>query len=345
LKRERASRGLAARTVLLLATLLVGCGSSEAPPDPVAEAPPTIRRHGGEEEAASEDTEAPPAVLMRSEGDVTVSSGVLTERLPLNRGDRVLVGPGGAADVDVREGARFSLEPGSDMRVGDVGPARVLLVTGAVHIANPPEDGPRAVLRVATPEASLAITGPGEAYLVAHPSGTTVLMVLSGMFAVSTGETDARGRLREMDLTPGRAVVIAQRMSEPVEGPTRLDTARIDAAALLAASTPVDEARRRHDLGTSISRLDEALGTLEAEGRHGGELTEAHRAAVTAANPTESMRLQGELVAHSAQLFRLREVATSRWERLRVIAMTVAGPVEPDPIEVRADRVRGLLGE
>jgi len=311
----------------------------------VPEAPPTIRRHGGEEEAASEDTEAPPAVLMHAEGDVTVSSGVLTERLPLSRGDRVQVGPGGAADIDVREGARFSLEPGSDLRVGDVGPARVLLVRGAVHIANPPEDGPRAVLRVATPEASLAITGPGEAYLVVHESGTTVLMVLSGMMAVSTGETDGRGRLREMDLTPGRAVVIAQRMSESVEGPTRLDEARTQAAALLVASSPVDEARRRHDLGTAISRLDEALGTLEAEGRRGGELTEAHRAAVSAANPTESMRLQGELVAHSTQLFRLREVATSRWERLRVIALTIAGPVEPDPIEVRTDRVRGLLGE
>lgn len=302
-------------------------------------------RHAGEAEAASENTEAPLAVLVRSEGDVSVASGVLEAHMALARSERVRVGVGGHAEVDVREGARLSLQGDTDLRINDVGPARALLVRGALHMANPAEDGPRAILRIATPEASIAISGPGEAYIVAHASGTTLVMVLAGAVTVSTGETDARGRLREIDLGTGRTVVVAQRMSEPVDGPQRLDDARVQAGVLLAESSPIDDERRRHDLGIAISRLDEALGDLEAEGRHGAELTDLHRAAVAAANQTESMRLQGELVSHSTQLYRLREVATARWERVRVGALTVTTPLEPDPIVVRTDRVRGLLGD
>lgn len=334
----------------LILSALVACGDDETPASEGRHTPPTgeaetLVRHSGEEEAAAEDTEAPIARLVRTEGDVSISSGVMRDAMPLPRSERVRVGAGGHADIDVREGARLSLEPNTDLRINDVGPARALLVAGAIHLANPPEDGPRAILRIATPEASIAISGPGEAYIVAHPSGTTVVMVLSGGFTVSTGETDARGRLREIDLGTGRTVIVAQRMSEPVDGPQRLDEARVNSAALLAAGVAVDDERRRHDLGIAIGRLDEALGALEAEARRGAELTDLHRAAVAAADPTESMRLQGELVAHSTQLYRLREVATGRWERLRVGALTVTTPLEPDPVLVRTDRVRGLLGD
>lgn len=339
---------------VLVMTLALGCGDDPPETSPADDrhghggghgGESGIARHGGTEEAASEDREAPLARLVRTEGEVTLGGGVMTAGQALERGERVRVGPGGRADVDVREGARFALEPGADLRIGDVGPARVLLIEGAVHVSNPPEDGPRAILRIATPEASIAISGPGELYIVAHPSGTTVVMSLAGVFSVSNGESDARGRLREIDLATGRTVVVAQRMSEPVTGPQRLDDARRESAALLVAAPVVDDERRRHDLGAAIGRCDEALSALETEGRRGADLTSEHRGAVAAANDAEAMRLQGELVAHSTQLFRLREVATSRWERVHALRMTVTTPLEPDPVGVREGRVRGLLGD
>ena len=34
-----------------------------------------------------------------------------------------------------------------------------ILIEGGIHVSNPPEDGPRAILRIATPEATVAIFG------------------------------------------------------------------------------------------------------------------------------------------------------------------------------------------
>jgi hypothetical protein len=111
-----------------------------------------------------------------------------------------------------------------------------------------------------------------------------------------------------------------------------------------ASLEPEDDAARMRELGAATSRLDESLGALEAEGRHGHDLTEAHRAAVSAGSAEDATRIQGELVAHAQRLYHLREVATARWERVRAMALCIHERIEPDPIEVRADRVRGLLG-
>ena len=99
--------------------------------------------------------------------------------------------------------------------------------------------------------------------------------------------------------------------------------------------------------GQELERLDQALRWLETETRRGSDLTQEHRAAVRAGDAEQSRRLQRELVSHSQELYRLRRVATARWERARVLHLWLgrldAQPTE-DPIDARHDRVAGLLG-
>lgn len=307
-------------------------------------------RHGGDRagEPGSHDPPAhpPEARLVRTSGNVLISSGPTTAGAALEPGVRITVPTGGSADVDLREGTRLVLDPGAVVMIGDIGPAQALLVRGGVHIAAPAEDGPRETLRVATAEVTVSLSGAGEAYVATDPSGTTWVIVLQGLFEVATGEADARGRVRSLDVSAQHTVLANPRLGEISEtGYARLDDARAAVRAAFAALTPLDDERRVRDLGGATRRLDESLGALEAEARHGHELTERHRDAVGGGRSDEATAIQAELVGHAQRLYLLREVATARWERVRVAALQITSHLEPDPIELRADRVRGLLGE
>src|SRR5690606_4534844 len=104
---------------------------------------------------------------------------------------------------------------------------------------------------------------------------------------------------------------------EPTEAPRRLADAR-EAAAALAVAPPEPEAERlARDVQNEARRLDAALRLLETETRRGRELTTQHGAAVREGRRDEAQRLQRRLVDHSQALYRLRQLATARWERLR----------------------------
>lgn len=358
-------RVLGARSRAVLATLVVGlslcaCGDDDAATEAGGGSGPTSSRSASAEGSATgrhgtdpaggahaEPSErAPQARLIRTEGDVLLSSGPTTAGAALEAGVRVTVPAGGSADVDLDEGTRLALDAGTVLSIGDIGPAHALLVRGAVHIASPPEDGPRETLRVATTEATVSLSGAGEAYVAADPSGTTWVIVLQGLFEVTTGDTDARGRLRSVDVMAGHTILASPRLGEISEtGYARLDDARAAARTAFSILVPLEDDRRVRDLSAATRRLDESLGALEAEARHGHELTERHRDAVSASRSDEAMSIQAELVTHAQRLYQLREVATARWERVRVAALATTAHLEPDPIELRADRVRGLLGD
>jgi hypothetical protein len=306
---------------------------------------PSIPRHGGVELAAAEDAAAPLAVLLVAEGDVQLGRGVPRAGLALERGERLRVGPGARAELELREGARLGLEAGTEVRLGDVGPAHVLLVAGTLHLRRPTREGPQAVVRLATREASIVVQGAGEFLVVASDRGASAALALSGRATIASGELDGRGRLREIELTAPRAILVDAHLGEPADTAAGLEEARTAASALLDALPALDAEHRRRDLGAAIGRLDEALGALEAEARRGGALTLRHREAVAAAEPDEAGRLGGELAAHAAALHRLRESATARWERVRVHVLALGSAPTPDPAEVRAERIRGLLGE
>lgn len=279
--------------------------------------------------------------MVRARGPIAPGDG-------LEAGDSLIVRGPGRADVDLGEGGRVVLDGDTEVRVGDGGPAQIVLVRGALHALVPAGPaGPRPPLRVATPAASIDLGGSGEFFVIAHASGGAWVASLAGLTTVSTGEADARRRLRTVELPPGRALLIASRIAEPTEGPTRLDDARPIAALIFEPSAVLDAARAQRDLTESARRLDESLLWLETETRRGLELTAAHRESVRTGRTDDGMRLQRELVTHAQQLYSLRQVATARWERLHAGALQLGrlpGASATDLAQSRLDRVESLLG-
>jgi hypothetical protein len=312
------------------------------------------RRHGSDiarGTPAEEHGTAPdraPARVARFTGEVARSRGPLDEGADLERGDGLVVRGDGSADVDLRDGGRVSLDRDTEIRIGDGGPAQIVLVRGALHAVVPPGPaGPRPPLRIATPSASVDLAGSGELYVIAHASGATWVVGLGGLTTVVTGEVDGRRRLRVVELVPSRAVLVAARMAEPTDGPARLDEARTAAAALLESAAPLEAERATRDLGELATRLDESLLWLETEGRRGRDLTTQHRAAVSEGDSERSMRLQRDLVGHAQQLHALRQIATARWERLSAATTQLArlpGASASDLADTRRDRALSLLG-
>jgi hypothetical protein len=336
---------------LLIVVALGACGghdeeeAPEAPPAAdVAHADPPVVPS----DPAAHDTEdAPPAPasIVRFSGDVRLDHGVLREGAPLERGDRLTVGEGGEVVVDLDGGDRVTLFGPALAMMGD-GAAQLTLARGSAHLVLPPGPaGPRPPFRVATREASVEMVGSGEILLVENAAGATWVVALSGLARVENGEVDARHHARAIELAAAHALLVAEHPAEPTDAPSRLADARAAAEAIFTTLTPLEDARRAAGLARAGTDLDVALGWLEAEARHGHDLTEQHRAAVTAGRAEDAMRLQGELVGHAQQLHALRDAATARWERL--LARVVAGEVPagaPDPADARRERVAALLG-
>jgi hypothetical protein len=353
----RARRGVAATCALVLALVVPsGCGGDDDDREGVTTAPATRRHHGHDTtEHAGEPVEVhgtppdqPPARLVRMQGDVVRARGPVEEGAALEAGDALVVQGPGRADVDLGDGGRVVLDADTEVRIGDGGPAQIVLVRGRLHAAVPAGPaGPRPPLRVATASVSVDLGGSGEVFVVADASGATWVAGLSGLTSVATGEADTRRRLRTVELPPGRALLVATRMAEPTEGPTRLEDARAASAAIFASAAELDAARAQRELAEAARRLDEALLWLETETRNGLDLTAQHRESVRGGSSEEGMRLQRALVTHAQQLNGLRQVATARWERLEAGTLQLArtrGAPASDLADSRRDRVASLLG-
>lgn len=340
---------LAAVALAAVAPAMVGCGGEERAVTAPAPAP---RRHSVDTEPAVEAHDTPPAEpparLTRFEGQVVRARGTVAAGDALEAGDSLAVQGPGRADVDLGDGGRVVLDADTEIRIGDGGPAQIVLVRGVVHALMPPgPSGPRPPLRIAAPAASIDLPGAGEVLVIAHASGVTWAAALTGLTTVATGEVDGRRRLRTIDLTPARALLVASRMAEPTDSPPRLEDARATGLAALEAASPLETDRATRDLADAAARLDEALLWLETETRRGLELTSQHREAVRAGRTDEGMRLQRDLVGHSQQLYALRQVAIARWERVVAGEAQLARLPGARPSELssaRRDRVGSLLG-
>jgi hypothetical protein len=201
-------------------------------------------------------------------------------------------------------------------------------------------------LRVATPTASIELGAGGEFFVMVHPHAGAWVASLSGATTVSTGEVDARRRLRVVELASGRAMMIGTRPNEPTDGPTELSDARTAALTVFEETHGLDSARAPRELTEMARRLDESLLWLETETRHGLELTTQHRDAVRMARAEEALRLERSLQAHAQQLHALRQIATARWERLEAGSLELgrATGLPSDLVNVRRDRIESLLG-
>ncbi len=351
-----------ARALTLLALVLWlgacgdGGGGETPPPSSAAEShghhadpPPSsstlvTEAHGTPR--VSEESDAPPVHLVHLTGTARGETAPLAEGAALDHRARITVEDGAEATLETADGDRLVLFGPALAQIGDRGGASLHLASGSCHVRLPPGPaGPRAPLRIATPESSLELVGPGEVLIDADRSGATWYVVMAGLSRAGTGDADAHHRARMIDLQNSTALVVADEPAEPTPGPVRLDEARAAARAIFATAVPLEAARAAERVRRAGTSLDAALGWIEAESRHGQDLTDQHRAAVAAGNGDEAMRIQGELVGHAQELHALRDTARLRWERLSVLVLSGAVPPgEPDPLAARRDRAASLLG-
>ncbi|MCZ7682229.1 MAG: hypothetical protein M5U28_26935 [Sandaracinaceae bacterium] len=327
-----------------LAVLALACGEEQSAgpgagaADPAEEAP----------EVAHAPAAPPPARLRDLTGLVTLDGAAAERGASIDAEESVEVPAEGRAVVQLADGGRVNLEGGSLGRVVTETAAQLLLIRGAVHAVQPPAgSSPRPPLRVVTPTATVEIGVSGEVYVAVFEGGASWVVVLGGGAAVSNGEADARRRLRTVELAAGQAVAVAGRIAEPTPAPRRLSEAREAARALAGPPEGSEVERLPREIEAEAERLDQALRWLETETRRGRELTTQHNAAVRGGDREEAQRLQRQLVDHSQALYRLRQLATARWERLRTLWLRFGslGPLPAaDPVAQRRERVVGLLG-
>lgn len=340
-------------TVAAVLAASSGCGSerSDSPVDDTIDDPRPSHSTGQPEEGHGEVPNPPPAQMHALEGTVTMNGAAVRAGAAIEAEQTIEVPEGGRAVLQMRDGGRVELAGGTIARILGEGDGAVAFVRGSLYAVQPPMgNAPRAPLRVVSPSASIEIGTAGEIYAVFFETGSSWVAVLGGAAAINTGEADNRRQLRVLDLPAHQAVAVTSRMAEPTEGPTRLTAAR-EAGAVLAAAegdAAPDAERLQREVGHEVERLDQALHWLETEARRGRELTNEHRDAIHEHNEDESRRIQRELVNHSQELYRLRRLATARWERTRALALratVVGGSRADDPIAERRDRVIGLLGQ
>lgn len=326
---------------LWLSVLVLACGGKGEPLDEPPPEPSPI-------ESAPHDRDPPPAQLREVVGVVTVG-GAAAQRGDSVDAERAIEVPlGGRAVLQLKDGGRVTLDEGAVARVLEDTAAQLLLIRGAAHAAQPPAgSSPRPPLRLVTPAATVEIGQAGETYVATFDGGGSWVVALAGGVSVSNGESDSRQRLRTVDLAGGQAVAVSGRIAEPTEGPRRLEDARQAARALAVAPPEPEGERLARDIEHEARRLDAALRLLETETRRGRELTNQHGEAVREGDRNQVQRLQRALVEHSQALYRLRQLATARWERLRAqwLRLGLVGPRPArDPVEQRRERVVGLLG-
>lgn len=328
------------RFLLVVALFGMACGEDGAREALAPDTPPS--------HAAPPQAEPAPATLGATEGEVTIAGALARSGDPIEAEKPIVVPHDGSAVLQLRDGGRVALDGGSLGRVVTEGAAQLLLIRGGAHIVQlPAGSSPRPPLRVVTPSATVEIAQSGEAYVVLFEGGASWVVALGGGVEVSTGESDARRRLRTVSLVAGQAVAVPDRIAEPTEAPRRLADARLAARALAVAPPPPEADALMREVQAEARRLDQALRALETETRRGRELTREHGDAVRESKRADVDRLQRALVDHSQLLYRLRQLATVRWERLRAkwLRLTLVGhPPVDGPVDQRRERVAGLLG-
>lgn len=245
----------------------------------------------------------------------------------------VLDSGGAILSLDLREGARVSLEPSTRARLDDEARAQVVLAEGALHAVLPPMGGsPRPPLRIGTAAGTVEITGSGECFVLALADGSAWVAALAGQAKVHAGAVDAEPLL----LTPGHAVVISA--SETTTGLGDLDAARAVAATLVQGVVALEG---EGEIEARLAALDAAITVATGARAETGALQDRHAAAVSAMSAEARTHMQG-LIAHSRELERIRGELLTAYERARAYALLVRA--SPDPTAIRRPRVRSALG-
>lgn len=346
----RASR-IAAAVLLVVGSL--GCGDDAADTGSGARTAPEPERGQGPEghspsvPAQEPRPERPLAQVARLTGPVAAEGPALRLTGPVPVDVPLEVGPDALLGLALRDGGRVDLEANSSALLAGEGPAVVVLARGNLHAVLPPAgNAARPPFHVALPSATVEIGGSGELWVTQLPSGRAWVAVLGGTVDIMVGDLDAEGRPVRRTFVAGQAYTLGGSQAEPAAAPGSLDEVRAQAAGIVRRDRPPRDAQITAGLADDVTALDETLEALGGELARGSRLADEHRSAV-AARSERARELQRELVGHSQQMFRMRQAALVRWERVlaRVRWLAVGGAApDPDPTAARRARVRELLG-
>lgn len=317
--------------VLLLSLALGGCGecSGTEPREPELETPAPTPEDTSDEPHAAPTRGEPPLATVVSGWDR--GRRIETEVLEVAPDAEPLV-------LDLREGGRITLDPGTRAAVGDEAPAEVFLAAGALHAQLPPMGGSsRPTLRIGTPAGTLALEASGETYLVVAPDGRTLYAQLAGLGRVYSGALDDEGRPIVIVLRPGRSLVGGA--EEATEGVGTVTLARALRSGFVEAG---DDAPPGDALDARLESLDTFADVVQAERTRGQEIQRQRVVASQEGDTERGAELQRELIAHSQVVSRQRDALRARWERARSLALLLEP--DPDPSETARPRVRTLLG-
>lgn len=304
------------------------CNGSEAEPEPAAEAHPPEEGEPSPH-AQPEEPSEPPLATVVSGWDRGQRIG--TELLEVAAGGEALV-------LDLRDGGRITLDPGSRAALGEEAPAQIYLAEGALHAQLPPMGGSsRPTLRVGTPAGTLALEASGESYVAVAPDARVLFAQLAGLGRVYDGELDDEGRPSVIVLRPGRALLGGA--TTATQGVGTLAEARLMRGGFLSGGGDAPPAEA---LAERLASLDAYADAVATERERGQELQRQRVRASQAGEAERGAELQRELIAHSQVVSRQRAALRARWERARALAMNVGA--EPDPSEAARSRVRALLG-
>ncbi|MBX3249859.1 MAG: hypothetical protein KF901_21960 [Myxococcales bacterium] len=316
-----------------LALFVAACGDDAPAAEPAAE--PAERPYVPPEPTIREvvpHAERPLARVAHV-GDLDVSSFRAGQAL---RGDAPLAVEAFTLDVDLREGARISLEPHARVQIGEEAPAQIFVGVGLVRATLPPEGGSaRPPLRIGSLDGTVEIGGSADVWVAANAAGQTWVAVVQGR--ASATSTTAEGEDHTLELGPGQSVVLGQ--DAPSPGPRNANEARAAGRLVLEQASPTHAETRLAEL---TGPLREALAEAEAEVARGRELTAGPRPERGSA---EAQARQAALVEHGRALIRTRRRLLVRYERAVAWGLfATAQTPDATPPPLPRDDVRRALG-
>jgi hypothetical protein len=320
MSRPRSRPGLA-----LIALVALGCGAE----DEATVAP-----------ATSTETHAvvaePAARVSSVQGAVSSSGQPMRPGDALEAGDEVEVAAGASLEITLERGTTIRLRGPGALRLPELPARAVWILGGSVLLREVATEstGERVALRVATPTATIEVSGATEMTLDVQPTATRIV-ALQGALEVSGHECDTRHRPRVVTLQPGQQMRVAERMEDATPGPARAEEVGSLPALEPAAAPPTG----------GLHRLDEALRWLELEERRGHELTGRHRIAVQAGDTATAAEAQRQLVAHAQLVYQLRQLVLARWERIAIGTRAMNDMVQwTTEVVPRGERLANLIG-
>jgi hypothetical protein len=218
--------------------------------------------------------------------------------------------------ISAGPGVTITIDPKTTLLRSAVSPAGLAVGVGAVLVERAPAEGalPAPPVRVGTLAGTLALEGPGKAYVATSDEGAVYVAVLEGdaTFVMKTAE----GALERRLLRAGDALTSLGREPSEARAPKTADAARAAAQRLRGASTVPDPA-------ALAAALEADLAAVEEE-RAAGRALRDQRRANAGAQVSTGPSLDEQLEAHIVAMGETTAAAEVSYERAEALAARLA---------------------